>query len=244
MGAEREVYERRGLLLALLASFFVASLTASNLLASKIIEVKVGSIILRAPAAFIAYAATFLFTDIISEVFGRRAASLVVRAGFIAQLLVLFYIGVALKLPYSEVSPVAEQAYSSVVFSGTNIIAASLIAYLISQHHDVWAFHLWRRVTRGRYLWLRNNASTLVSQLIDTVLFITLAFSIIPGLHGENALPLNIVASIIAGQYLLKAIVALIDTPFVYLGVLLVNKYMSLSPPQPTTGLGTVKRID
>ena len=105
-----------------------------------------------------------------------------------------------------------------------------MVAYLISQNHDVWAFHFWRRKTRGAHLWLRNNASTLVSQLIDTVVFITLAFYVLPLiLQGNPIIPLESLLTLIAGQYVVKALIALSDTPFCYLGVFLLQKSLRIN---------------
>jgi hypothetical protein len=93
------------------------------------------------------------------------------------------------------------------------IILASFIAYLLSQTHDVWAFHFWKKLFRGRHLWLRNNISTASSQLLDTVVFISVAFlGIMP------------VGQLIAGQYVVKLGIALLDTPLVYLLVWLIRK--------------------
>jgi uncharacterized integral membrane protein (TIGR00697 family) len=86
-----------------------------------------------------------------------------------------------------------------------------MVAYLVSQLHDVWAFLFWRRVTKGKHLWLRNNLSTMASQLLDSVIFITLAFA--------GTVELSVLGNMIAGQYLVKFILALADTPFCYLAV-------------------------
>ena len=232
-----DVVNRRVVAYVMLTSFFVASLTASNYLASKIFSLgKIGGITIVAPAAVAAYALTFTFTDIISEVYGRRAANLAVRVGFVTQILVLLYGLIALKLPAAPFSPVGQEEFSKVVGAQSSIITASLIAYLASQHHDVWAFHFWREKTRGRWLWLRNNLSTLVSQIIDTALFITLAFNVLPHAFGGQALPLSVVGSIILGQYIIKAAIALGDTPLVYLGVYLTRQYIGI-PSLQTTGL-------
>ena len=218
--------ERRATALVVLASLFVASLTASNYLASKLTSFTLLGLQLAVPAAVVAYALTFAFTDIIGEVYGKKAAGRVVAAGFLAQLLVLAYNALALRLPHAPFSPTTPEAYESVIWGGAQIILASLAAYLVSQTHDVWAFHWWKQKTRGRWLWLRNNASTMVSQLIDTVIFITLAFHVIPTLLGGEALPFNVVANIILGQYLAKILIALADTPLVYLGVALTRNYI------------------
>ncbi len=222
--------DRRLLPLITLIVLFVVSLTASNFLASKLFSVRIYRFTIVAPAAVAAYALTFTFTDIIGEVYGKKMANLAVRLGFISQLLVLAYIWIALKLPIWEHSPVSEETYRSVIYSSNAIIIASLTAYLVSQHHDVWAFHLWKRLTRGKWLWLRNNASTIVSQFLDTVIFITLAFHFLPAMMGGNPLPLRVISSIIIGQYIVKVLIALADTPLVYAGVFIINKYIAAIP--------------
>ncbi len=235
-----EALERRYKSLIILTGLFIASLTASNFLASKIFSAEILGYTVAAPAAVLAYALTFTFTDIISEIHGKKAANMVVRIGFISQLLILGYIWFALALPTAPFSPVPEDAYRSVVFSGYTIIIASLTAYLISQHHDVWAFHLWKKVTNGKMLWLRNNASTMVSQLLDTVIFISLAFNILPALIGGHPLPWSVVGTIILGQYIVKLLIALLDTPLVYLGVMITRNYIEatrVAPLTPATGL-------
>ena len=126
------------------------------------------------------------------------------------------------------------------MWAGWNIIIASLIAYVVSQLHDVWAFHAWRRLTRGRWLWLRNNASTAVSQAIDTVIFISLAFNVLPRLTGGQPLPLDAIIVIIYSQYLIKLAIALLDTPLVYAGVALVRAYSQGLPIQPVRRGGVV----
>ncbi|MCE4624418.1 MAG: queuosine precursor transporter [Desulfurococcales archaeon] len=225
-----------------LTMMFVASLTASNFLASKIFAMgKVGSINLAAPAAVLAYALTFTFTDIISELYGRKAANLAVRIGFVTQLIVLGYALFALNLKAVAWSPADDQSFSKVIGMSGNIILASLTAYIVSQHHDVWAFHWWKVKTRGKWLWLRNNASTAVSQLIDTVIFISLAFSILPHFLGGGPLPLSLVGSIILGQYIVKLLIALADTPLVYAGVLLAKNYIGGLPTGLPTLTGTLK---
>jgi uncharacterized integral membrane protein (TIGR00697 family) len=215
-----------------LVAWFAASLTASQFLAAKVASVEVLGYRVAFPAAVLAYALTFTATDVIDEVWGRRAAGYAVLVGFTTQLLVLGYAAFALRLPYAPFSPAGPGEYEAVVGAGANIIVASLAAYALSQTHDVWAFWAWKRLTGGRWLWLRNNASTLVSQLIDTAVFITLAFTVIPSLTGGEALPLSVAGQVVLGQYLVKALIALADTPIVYGLVALVES--SLEAPTPT----------
>lgn len=213
--------------LLILIALFITSLTVSNLTASKIIILgEIGGITLLSPAAVVAYAATFLFTDIISEIWGKKTAGQVVFAGFISQLLLLFLVNLAILLPIAPFQgPGFQEAYTRILGPSWYIVIGGLTAYLISQYHDVWAFHMWREKTRGKWLWLRNNASTMASQLIDTVVFITLAFGALPQITlGSPIVPWNALPGLIIGQYIVKLIIALLDTPFCYLGVYLIRR--------------------
>ncbi|MCE4612002.1 MAG: queuosine precursor transporter [Desulfurococcales archaeon] len=216
--------------LVFLSALFAVSLISANFLSSKVFSFRVFGIEIAGPAGVVAYSATFLVTDIVSEVYGRRVASTVVKAGFLAQLAAVLYTMAALQTPAAPYSPVSSEVYASVVWAGWAIIIASLTAYIVSQVHDVWAFHFWKALTGGRWLWLRNNASTIVSQAIDTVIFITLAFNILPRLAGGTALPLDTIVVMIYSQYLIKVAIALLDTPLAYLGVALVRAYTSGAP--------------
>ncbi len=219
----REVRIDRGF--AVLTGIFITSLTAANFLAAKIAMLgKVFGVELLVPAGVVAYAITFTATDIIGEVYGKRAANYVVQAGFITQLLLLFYSWTARAFPPAPFQAGIAATYDRLITSPPNIVLASLAAYLVSQHHDVWAFHYWKRRTEGRWLWLRNNASTAVSQLIDTSIFITLAFAALPAVLGGMVVPLALIPNTILGQYLVKLGIALLDTPFVYLGVALYRR--------------------
>jgi len=166
-----------------------------------------------------------MWTDIISEVFGKKAARKVVWIGFFSQLIMLGLVEFAIVMPEPAWQEELASWFKQILGSTWFIVVASLIAYLVSQHHDVWAFHKWREVTRGRYLWLRNNLSTMVSQGIDTVLFISLAFGVLPYMvYGEPLIPWSALPSLMLGQYLAKIIIAVLDTPLVYAGVKIVKK--------------------
>jgi uncharacterized integral membrane protein (TIGR00697 family) len=193
----------------LLTSFFVGSLVIAAVLAVKI----VGIWKIVVPAGVIAYSLTFLVTDTICEVWGKRTANYVVLAGFITLSIVFFLIWVAIRLPGAVFWKDAG-AYNTVLNQGLRIIIGSLAAYIVSQFHDVWSFHFWRKLTRARHLWLRNNLSTMASQLIDTVVFILVAFA------GTGA-P---VFTMIWGQYVAKIIIAAADTPVVYLLVFVLKR--------------------
>ncbi|BAN90790.1 queuosine precursor transporter [Aeropyrum camini] len=217
--------------LILSAAVFSVALVSANYLSAKLFMIEIpGLITLVGPAGVVAYSVTFIVTDIVSEVYGRRAAGAVVAAGFASQIVALFLTYAAISSPPAPFSPVQQDEYAKVVMAGFNIIIASLTAYLISQYHDVWSFHFWKRLTRGRWLWLRNNMSTWASQLIDTVVFLSLAFYIIPLLSpaasGIEPVSLSTLWAMIYSQYIIKLVIAVLDTPVVYLGVYLVKSYI------------------
>jgi len=192
--------------LLFLTGLFVICLGAANILsAAKLISIFGFTI----DAGIIAYPWTFLFTDTISEVWGKRAARSVVWVGFFANILLMLLIWIGGLLPPSPEWQ-HQEAFWTILGAVPRIVVASMAAYLISQHHDVFAFNFWRNKTRGRWLWLRNNLSTGVSQAIDTVVFGAIAF--------YGVVPLNVlVGEIMLAQYVIKLSIALLDTPICYL---------------------------
>ncbi|MCE4603693.1 MAG: queuosine precursor transporter [Aeropyrum sp.] len=232
MAVDEEGLGRRVWPLILLSAVFAVALVTANFLSVKLFQLEVlGLLTLAGPAGVVAYSVTFIATDVVSEVYGRRAAAMVVKAGFAAQIVAVLLTAVALASPAAPFTPVPEEEYRKVLTIWGNIIIASLIAYLVSQYHDVWAFHLWRRLTGGRWLWLRNNLSTTVSQLIDTVIFLGLAFYVIPALAPSISSipePVSLAAlfTMFYSQYIIKLSIALLDTPIVYAVVHIVKAYM------------------
>lgn len=146
-----------------LAMAFTTALLVANIIAGKIISIGDWSM----SAGIIAYPLTFLLTDAISEVYGRKATTRVVWFGFACSLLMLLLIYIGKALPLAGDSLVNQESYDNVLGNVPRIVFASMVAYLVAQNHDVFAFHFWRRKTGGRHLWFRNNASTAVSQLMD-----------------------------------------------------------------------------
>ena len=184
----------------------------ANIIAVKLIMI--GGFVV--PAAVLVYSSTYLLTDIIDEVYGRKLGHRTVLIGFVANILGVLAIWLSIKwLPAPFIPAEFQDAYAKVLGQAPRIVFASTISYLVSQNHDVWAFHFWKEKTGGKYLWLRNNLSTMVSQLIDTVIFITLAF--------YGTVPLAVLLGMIKGQYIAKVIIAALDTPFCYLGVRLIQ---------------------
>jgi len=202
-------------ILVLFSGVFSAAIVFANIAAGIKLSIFLGLIV---PAGTIAYSVTFPVTDIVDEVYGRRVAVYIVWAGLVAEIVSLILIGVEDLVP--ALDPGMEEMYKQVFHPQLRIVLASIIAYIVSQHHDVWAFWKWREVTHGKHLWLRNNASTSISQLIDTTLFTLIAFY---GLYS-----INTILEIIISMWLFKLLIAILDTPFVYIGVELIKKYIAI----------------
>ena len=182
---------------------FIMSLLVANVVAGKVVDL-FGFIV---PAAVIAYGITFLCTDVINEIWGKKEAQKTVKLGLKIQLASTVLILLAIWLPPAVFAVDFNVAFKTVLGQNVRVVFASLTAYTISQAHDVISFNFWRNKTKGKHKWLRNNASTLVSQIIDTAIFITIAFwGMVPNLLW-----------MIISQYIVKAIIALLDTPFFYL---------------------------
>lgn len=156
----------------------------------------------------IVYASAFLVTDILSENHGREDAKQAVYIGFFSLIVTTVIMNLALQFaPHPD--DFAQGALETIFRIMPRLAIASLVAYGISQMHDVWAFHWWKKMTNGRHLWLRNNLSTIVSQALDSSVFTLIAF--------YGTVPMGILWEIFISTYILKFIVALCDTPFVYL---------------------------
>lgn len=157
----------------------------------------------------ITYASSFLITDILSENYGKKSARKAVFIGFFSLTATVIIMNLALMFKPNEFDFIQKSLIS--IFSLLPRIAlASLVAYGVSQLHDVWAYNFWKNLFPGsRFLWLRNNASTMVSQLLDSLLFTCIAF--------WGLLPQSEFVQILITTYMVKCLVAAVDTPFLYL---------------------------
>ncbi|QDP39560.1 queuosine precursor transporter [Radiobacillus deserti] len=194
-----------------LNALFAGLLILSNILGVKLFSI--GNIML--PAAVIVYVVTYLITDVIGEVYGKKAAQSTVKAGFFAQVVALIFIYLAIQLPSAPVFE-NQESFATILSGSFRVMVASLIAYLLSQNIDVFIFHRLKKQHGEKKLWLRNNVSTMLSQLVDTTVFITIAF--------YGTVPNTVLLTMIAGQYAVKFLIALIDTPIAYLLVYFAKK--------------------
>lgn len=193
----------------LMLTVFVSSLLLGNLLGSKVISF-FGIII--SVGAF-SYPFTFLITDVVEEVRGKEVTKIFVHSGFLALCLAIVFVFVSTHFPPAAFYQ-GNEAYKYVFSSSLRIIIASVIAFLVAQYHDLWAFNFWKQKTGGKHLWLRNNLSTISSQLIDSLVFMFIAFY-----HQGPEFTASRIFLMILPYWMLKIGFALLDTPFVYLGV-------------------------
>ena len=191
-----------------LAALFTAALVVCNLLSNKFIEIDLGFKVFVVSAGILPYPLTFLMTDILSEFYGKKKTDYVVYTGFVVLLFVLLSIYLAGLFPAIAGSPMGDAAFGEVFSNSTRIILASMVDDLVAQLVDVRLFHFWKWVTKGKHLWVRNNGSTMISQLVDTVLVVGIIFY-------DREEP-SVVLQYILDGWLFKVVMAALDTPFMY----------------------------
>ncbi len=199
--------ENRILLLQIL---FVTSMILANIIGVKIINIGP----LNASMGIWLVPLAFLITDILAEVKGRKFVNSLIWITSFALIFSYLFVQLSVWLMPAERFAETNPAFVVIFQSSARMFIASIIAFIISQFHDIWAFDFWKNKTKGKFLWLRNNLSTIVSQFIDTVIFMFLAFY-----HMAPKFDAAFVWSLILPYYALKVILALFDTPFAYLGV-------------------------
>ncbi len=255
--SEATLHRRREHVFLIFAGIFLGSLTMLNILGityfiNLVIHVPVVGWDIPMPLAIgvLPYPITFLCTDFISELYGRRRANWVVFTGFLLNLWVILVLWVGGLLPgFAEVDPVTgmppvpEWDANKAAFGETGwtffqvrtlafgAVAASMAAYLFAQFIDVQVFHFWKRLTNGRHLWLRNNGSTLISQLVDTVavILITHFYAHALPVDDQEALWPQL-ATFIAAGYVFKMVSAMVDTVPFYVGSHWLTRYLRLPP--------------
>ena len=236
---EATVYERRQLVFLVLSGLFLGTLAMLNILGvTRFIDLSFQipgtSLTIPMPLAVgvLPYPVTFLCTDFISELYGRHRANQVVWMGLALNLWVMLILWVGGALPGFEPP---DQPQSGIFFEVRRLafsaVTASMIAYLAAQFIDVHVFHFWKSLTKGRHLWLRNNGSTLVSQLVDTVSVILITHFLAKGIPVDPAEPLwPQLLTFIAAGYTFKLTVALVDTAPFYLGAKHLVRYLRIHP--------------
>lgn len=207
----------------ILAALFICSLVVSNLIFQKFFywdffgiyhfEISVG---------ILPYPITFLITDLISEIYGKKKANNVVTAGIFASLFSLLIITISNAVPATSWSPIGDTLFTTVFGATVLAVIASMAAYLLAQYIDIQLFHFWKRVTKGKHLWIRNNFSTFFSQFVDTTAVLVL-------LCAFGKIEWELFTMLLAGGFLFKVLIAICDTPFVYAGVYYFRKRFNLA---------------
>ena len=191
------------------------------------------------------YPLTFLCTDLISELYGKARANFLVTIGLVLNFFILgtmwlanmipsvdpetqppwqlIQLAEAVALPNGSIVTDQVELFTLLYATTTGAVFASMLAYIAAQYCDVYLFHFWKRLTRGKHLWLRNNGSTIISQGVDSFTVISVTFG---ATYLSGGISLGLMLELMGSNYLFKLAVALLDTPFIYLGVYGLKSYL------------------
>ena len=205
-----------------LSALFIASLVVSNLIFQKFFYWDFfGLYTFEISVGILPYPVTFLITDIISEVYGKKKANLVVTTGIFASFFSLLIVFAADAVPATTWSPIGNSLFEKVFGATAIAVFASMAAYLLAQYIDIQLFHFWKKLTRGKHLWLRNNFSTFLSQFVDT-------FSVLFLLCSFGKIDWELFGGLLLSGFLFKVLIAALDTPFLYAAVYGLRKIFNL----------------
>ncbi len=213
----------------LLAGLFITSLVVSNLIFQKFFywypfDIKIfGNSLFELSVGVLPYPITFLITDLISEIYGKKSANQVVITGIFASFFSMGILLMANEVPAIKNSPIDDQTFNEVFALSPIAVLASMIAYLIAQFIDIRIYHFWKNLTQGKMLWLRNNFSTFTSQFVDSLLVIGL-------LSIFGVLEWTLFWGLVISSFLFKILVAALDTPLLYLFVGVFRRTFHLKP--------------
>lgn len=205
-----------------LAALFITSLVVSNLIFQKFFYWDFfGLFTFKISVGILPYPITFLVTDLISEIYGKKKANQVVVAGIFASFFSLLIVYVSNMVPATEWSPINDTLFTKVFGLSFVAVFSSMIAYLLAQFVDIRIYHFWKKKTNGKHLWLRNNFSTITSQFLDTfsVLFLLCSFGVIEW---------NLFTKLLISGFLFKVLIAFLDTPILYIAVYYFRKLFNL----------------
>tara|TARA_Y100001970_G_scaffold294241_1_gene449003 strand:- start:2047 stop:2778 length:732 start_codon:yes stop_codon:yes gene_type:complete len=234
---EEKYVVRRRIVLLFLSAIFISSMTMLNLLGtSRFLNLSFTFLGIEIPiilaVGVLPYPITFLCTDLISEIYGEKKASELVWTGLIVNIwlaAIIWLGGVAPSFTTNESSVNSNNAFMTIRYLSLSTITASMIAYFLAQYSDVKIFHFLKRITKGKYLWLRNNGSTIISQLIDTVCVICITHFL------SKSIPLPAdktefegLFMLISYAYIFKFIIAILDTPVLYISVKYLKKFLKI----------------
>jgi uncharacterized integral membrane protein (TIGR00697 family) len=240
---------RRERVFLIFAGMFLGTLAMLNILGIsrfiKLFELQISSgstLVFAIAVGVLPYPITFLCTDFISEFYGRRRANFVVFVGLLLNIWVVTIMWLGGVLPGFEATDPATGAivrdaagrlpvFFEIRALTFGAVTASMIAYLAAQFCDVWVFHFWKRVTKGRLLWVRNNGSTMISQLVDTIAVILITHYYAHALPIDPELPIGLqLALYVFTGYAFKFVAAALDTIPFYIGVHYLRAYLQIDP--------------
>jgi len=241
-----QLHERRERVFIVLAGLFLGTLAMLNILGiTRFIDMSFTAFGFKVPfivaVGVLPYPITFLCTDFISELYGRRRANFVVWVGLALNVWVVFILWLGSILPPTlELDPAGQPVvdaagrlplFFEIKKRAFGAVTASMVAYLAAQFCDVYLFHFWKRLTGGKHLWLRNNGSTMISQLVDTTAVILLTHYYAHALPiDENAPLARQLLFFIASGYVFKFVFAFLDTVPFYVGVHYLSKFLRIDP--------------
>jgi len=243
--SEQKYQRRREIVFVVLAGLFLGSLAMLNVLGiSRLLDLSFSIGNIEVPfylfIGVLPYPVTFLCTDFIGELFGRKRANMVVWVGLMLNLWVILIVWIGGVLPpHPEILPETglppvddpDRVFFAIRKLTFGAVGASMVAYLTAQFVDVSIFHAIKKLTRGKMLWLRNNASTLTSQMVDTVAVVLITFFYTKAIkipEGQSTFSFLIV--LILSSYVFKMVAALLDTIPFYIGVRFLSKYLNINP--------------
>ena len=215
------------LIYLILAALFIASLVTSNLIFQKFFywypfDIKIFDVkLFEVSVGLLPYPITFLITDILSEIYGKKKANQVVIAGIFASFFSLLIIFVSKNVPATSWSQIDDKTFFNVFGAAPLAVFASMMAYLFAQFIDIRVYHFWKKLTKGKHLWLRNNFSTFTSQFVDT-------FTVLVLLCSFEIIAWDKFLGLLVGGVIFKIIIAALDTPILYVIVYWFRKKFNL----------------
>lgn len=239
------IRERRERVFLVLAAIFLCAMTMLNIIGiTRFIDLGFFTLAI----GVLPYPITFLVTDLISELYGQRRANFLVTVGLCLNFFILgtmtlgnylpavdpsfqppwqtINLASDVALPNGDVVSNQVELYTLMYATTSGAVFASMMAYIAAQYIDVKLFHFWKRLTNGKHLWLRNNGSTVFSQMVDSLVVISVTFG---AAFLAGSMTLAAMLTLMWSNYLFKLTVALLDTPFIYLGVHYLKKYLEMS---------------
>ena len=252
MPVTAEIYEkRRQRLFLILSGMFLGTLAMLNILGiSRFLDLSFDVFGITIPMVVaigvLPYPVTFICTDLISELYGEKKARDMVWMGVLLNAWVIFLLWLGGVLPGFDLDPNGQPLIDAAGREPTlfeirelafGAVAASMIAYLAAQLCDVRLFHFWKRLTNRKHLWLRNNASTMVSQIVDTtaVILVTHFYAAALPVNADEPIWPQLMVFIASG-YVFKLLVAALDTGPIYLAVAYLRPWLGLKENEEATG--------